>query len=127
MNRRTFTKSLAALFAVPALPAIPMAAPAAVVQVPTQARFWAIVMARMNGRCTPLMIQTALNVSKAEAERYLAQLVKEGVIYPQNILPHQPKPEIHAETQSNTVIRRVGVIVIDNMARMSVGRAVGFA
>lgn len=128
MNRRSFTKSLAALFALPALPAVSLAAPtAAVIEVPAQARFWAIVMARMNGRCTPLMIQTALNVSKAEAEGYLAQLVKEGVIFPNNVHPKRPRPEVRAEHQPDNVIRRIGTVVLDNHARLPKGQAVGFA
>ena len=122
MNRRTFTKSLAALFAVPVLPALPVAAPAAVAEVPTIARFWAIYMAGLNGHCTPLTIQTAMNVSQAEAEGYIARLVHEGVINPRMQQVVREKQATARQTA-----RRLRTIVIDNMARMPVGRAVGFA
>lgn len=114
MNRREFTKSLAALFAVPAIPlAAPMAvsaAPVAAISVPSQARFWAIYMTGLHGKCSPKALQTMLNIPAGEAQGYLNQLVSDGVIKPNNLLDglqqevrtrkvvERKKPELKPET-----------------------------
>lgn len=86
MDRRTFTQSLAALFAMPAIPVTAAAAPvAAVATVPSQARFWAIYMSALHGTCTPRALQVMLNISASEAQGYLTQLIAQGVITPSNL------------------------------------------
>ncbi len=86
MNRRSFTKALGAMFALPVMPMPTLAAAPAAVAVPSQARFWAIYMSGLHGKCTPKALQTMLNIPAAEAEGYLNQMILDGVIKPNNLL-----------------------------------------
>ncbi|MEL6966716.1 MAG: hypothetical protein AAGM04_04975 [Pseudomonadota bacterium] len=90
MNRRRFLQSAAALLALPAgaklslsAPALPVSSAAAV---PNQARFWAIYMSGLHGECTPQALQTLLNIPATDANRYIGQLVAEGVLKPNPLL-----------------------------------------
>lgn len=90
MNRRRFIQSVVAVFSLPAMPSLAFrsvapAAPAAVA-VPTQARFWGIYMTALHGECPPHALQTLLNVPAADAQKYVTQLVAEGVIKPNPLL-----------------------------------------
>jgi len=64
MNRREFTKSLAAAFTLPALP-LPAISAAQPVTVTKAARFWAIYMTHMHGDVTPGMLTLKALTPKA--------------------------------------------------------------
>lgn len=91
MNRRMFTKTLAAVFTLPALPA-PSFAAAPAVSVPSQARYWAIYMDSLHGTCTPKALQTMLNIPASQAEGYLSQMMLDGTIKPNHLLQALRKP-----------------------------------
>ena len=82
MNRRQFTQALAALFATPAVPKLPLAAPAAAPALPTTAYFWADYMTRLHARCTPEMLAPFFKADLELATRLHAQLVAENVLLP---------------------------------------------
>ncbi len=91
MKRRIFIQSLAAVFALPAAPALSLsgasaAAPTAAVAVPTQARFWAIYMSALHGECTPQTLTNLLHIPETDAKRYVGQLIADGVIKPNPLL-----------------------------------------
>ena len=102
MDRRTFTKSLAAVMTLPAMPSAALAAPSAAVSVPSQARYWAIYMNSLHGQCTPRALQVMLNIPHAQAEGYLGQLMAEGVIKP-NPLMTGIKNALRPSTQSKAL------------------------
>ncbi|WP_293443505.1 hypothetical protein [Planktotalea sp.] len=80
MNRRTFTASIAALFAAPAMPAAGSLAP--VSAAPTAASHYANakLLARAHNRCSPAMLQRLLRVDSAIATELNGMLLKRGVI-----------------------------------------------
>ncbi len=121
MKRRAFLQSLVALATVPAVPGGVRLAAAGTAGVPELARFWAGAMAKMGAQCTPLMLQTALNISKADAASHVAVLTREGVI------PHRTQrgQTFRPRPRMQRAARRMG-IVLDNHARM-VDPPVGFA
>jgi hypothetical protein len=80
MNRRSFTASLAALFAVPALPAVASLAPAAATQTAVSHYATAKLLARAHNRCSPEMLQRLLRVDSVMAQELNAMLLKRGVI-----------------------------------------------
>ena len=80
MNRRSFTASLAALFAVPALPAGASLVPAAAPQTAVSHYTTAKLLARAHNRCSPAMLQRLLRVDSAIATELNAMLLKRGVI-----------------------------------------------
>ena len=71
MDRRTFTKTLAAAMIPPAMPSVALAAPTAAVSVASQARYWAIYVNSLHGQCTLRALQVMLNIPPAQAEGYL--------------------------------------------------------
>ena len=86
MKRRSFLQSLAAVFSLPvtsslALRPVTAAVPVAV-QVPNQARFWAIYISALHGECTPKTLQNLLHIPERQATSYIGQLVADGVIKP---------------------------------------------
>ncbi len=80
MNRRSFTASLAALFAAPALPGVASLAPSAVSQSAVSHYETAKLLARAHNRCSPEMLQRLLRVDAAIARKLNAMLLKRGVI-----------------------------------------------
>ncbi len=104
MNRRRFLQSVAAVFTLPALPALSFgssaAVPSAAVAVPTQARFWAIYMSGLHGECPPHALQTLLNIPASEANTYVTQLVAEGVIKPNPLLQRSVSKLIKSDDDS---------------------------
>ncbi|MEM9579683.1 MAG: hypothetical protein AAF891_03280 [Pseudomonadota bacterium] len=79
MNRRSFTASLAALFAAPAIPLSASATPA--VSSAATARFaTAKLIARAHNACSPAMLQRLLRVDGAVAAELDAMLLRNGVI-----------------------------------------------
>jgi len=90
MNRRRFIQSLVSVFSLPAATTLPLPATAAALptaaSVPTQARFWTIYMSALHGECKPQMLQKLLGISKFDAEKYVGQLLAEGVVKPSPIL-----------------------------------------
>ena len=62
-------------------PAVAAAGPAAAA-VPAQARFWAIYMSGLHGECTPKTLQNLLHIPEIDANRYIGQLIADGVIKP---------------------------------------------
>jgi hypothetical protein len=104
MNRRRFLQSVAAVFTLPALPALSFgssaAVPSAAVAVPTQARFWAIYMSGLHGECPPHALQTLLNIPASEANTYVTQLVAEGVIKPNPLLQRSVSRLIKSDDDS---------------------------
>ena len=90
MNRRRFLQSLAAVFSLPAMPAVSLAPATAAVPtaaaVPANARFWAIYMSGLHGECTPQTLQNLLHIPEIDARRYISQLISDGVIKPNPLL-----------------------------------------
>ncbi|MEO0357231.1 MAG: hypothetical protein AAF386_02845 [Pseudomonadota bacterium] len=125
MNRRSFLTSLSALLALPAVPTVGGSAAVLSVrpEVPSLARFWAYNMTRHCGTCTPLMLQTALNVSKAEAEGYVKVLTDEGVIGPG--MGHASA--VQNTPPRSTPKRQRSVVWLDNHARMPWSRLAAYA
>lgn len=80
MNRRYFTASLAALFAVPAMPAVASLVPAATSQTAASHFATAKLLARAHNRCSPAMLQRLLRVDSAIDHELNAMLLKRGVI-----------------------------------------------
>ena len=80
MNRRSFTASLAALFAVPTLPAAASVTPVGVSAAATTHYTTAKLLARAHNRCSPAMLQRLLRVESAVATELNAMLLKRGVI-----------------------------------------------
>lgn len=81
MNRREFTKSLAAAFVVPAIPLKAVAA-AQPVNVTNAARFWAIYMTRLHGDVTPGMLTQMTGLDPVQTTAIRSKLVAENVISP---------------------------------------------
>ncbi len=81
MNRRQFTKSLAAAFAAPALPLPALGAPASA-GIPNAARFWAIYMTRLHGDVTPGMLTQMTGIDPIETRAIRAKLLADKVISP---------------------------------------------
>lgn len=84
MNRRDFTRSLAALAAVPALPlpaisAAPAAAATTAVA-PPNLYAWSAMIARVHGVCSPSMLMTFLNIDAGQAHALTSKLMTNGVI-----------------------------------------------
>lgn len=78
MNRRTFTASLAALFAAPA---VPLTVSPAVASSGAASHFaTAKLLARAHNRCSPAMLQRLLRVDEAVALELNAMLFNKGVI-----------------------------------------------
>lgn len=105
MKRRTFIQSLAAVFALPAAPSLSMpaaasAAPAAVAAVPTQARFWAIYMSALHGECTPQTLKNLLHIPEVDANRYVSQLIADGVIKPNPLLKNTVSELVKSDDDS---------------------------
>lgn len=92
MNRRRFIQSLAAMFTLPATPALSLPAAGAaaptIAAVPANARFWAVYISALHGECTPRALQNMLKIPASDAQNYLAQLVADGVIKPNPLLRH---------------------------------------
>lgn len=91
MKRRTFIQSLAAVFTLPTVGALPLQSaaasiPTAAAAVPTKARFWAIYMSSLHGECTPQTLHNLLNIPKVDANKYIGQLIADGVIKPNPLL-----------------------------------------
>lgn len=80
MNRRSFTASLAALFAAPTLPDVASVAPSAVSQTAVSHYATAKLLARAHNRCSPETLQRLLRVDGAIARELNAMLLKRGVI-----------------------------------------------
>jgi len=80
MNRRSFTASLAALFAAPAVPAAASLAPAAASQSAAAHFATAKLLARAHNRCSPAMLQRLLRIEPALAAELNTMLVNRGVI-----------------------------------------------
>lgn len=80
MNRRSFTASLAALIAAPALPAVASVAPSTAA--PTAASHFATakLLARAHNTCSPAMLQRLLRVDSAMAHELNRLLIERGVI-----------------------------------------------
>lgn len=81
MNRRSFTASLAALFAAPALPAVASLAPATAVTQTTATQYaTAKLLVRAHNSCSPAMLQRLMRVESAIARELNALLFDRGVI-----------------------------------------------
>jgi len=80
MNRRTFTASLAALFAAPAIPAVASFAPATASQTAATHYATAKLLARAHNRCSPAMLQRLLRVDSTIATELNGMLLQRGVI-----------------------------------------------
>lgn len=104
MNRRRFLQSLAAIVSAPAMPAFSMPSISVAAQsaatVPANARFWAIYMSGLHGDCTPQALQNMLNISASDAQRYVSQLVADGVIKPNPLLKRTVSHLLETEDQS---------------------------
>ncbi len=105
MNRRQFTTRLAALFAVPALPAsavsaaasAPVAAPIAV---STGASSWASYLMAMHKTCTPTMLKSVLNVSEDMAQTLHSRMVSDGIIQDGNRVVRKVKQRIKSALET---------------------------
>ena len=91
MNRRQFTRRLAAVFALPALPAISgrgLAAPLAAspgaaapaIEVSSEALYWAKYLESLHDACTPQQLKSVLNISDGAARSLHGELVAQGVL-----------------------------------------------
>lgn len=81
MNRREFTKSLAAAFTLPALP-LPAISAAQPVTVTKAARFWAIYMTHMHGDVTPGMLTQMTGLDPVQTTAIRTKLIADKVISP---------------------------------------------
>ena len=82
MNRRDFTKSIAALGLAPALPALP-ASGAAAAAAPAYTPYMyglGAHMARSIGQCSPEMLMQKLHLAPGAARAMQAQLIKGGIL-----------------------------------------------
>jgi hypothetical protein len=115
MNRRSFIQSLAAVFALPAMPLTslrPVAAgiPAAA-DVPARVKSWAVYMSDLHGECTPLTLQRLLHIPEADAKSYVGRLIADGVLRP-NPLLQQSLRKLASPDEGNlpdTVVERLEV------------------
>ncbi len=84
MNRRRFIQSLAAVFSLAANPTLLLRSATTVLPaaaaIPAEARSWAVYMSTLHGECTPHALQVMLNISAADAKKYVTQLIADGVI-----------------------------------------------
>ncbi len=82
MNRRQFTRSLAALGLAPALPALPIPATAATAQAGYTPYMYGLGahMARSTGLCSPEMLVRKLGLRPDAARAMQAQLIKSGIL-----------------------------------------------
>ena len=80
MNRRDFTKSLAALGLAPALPAMPAAAAATAPAYTPYMYGLGAHMARSTGKCSPEMLMHKLRLAPEAARAMQNQLVRSGIL-----------------------------------------------
>jgi len=85
MNRREFTKGLAALGVTPALPLPALAKAAPIAGMATDPMYvWAQFITRVHDKCSPAMLSRLLKLETSHAEGLYADLLKNGVIGPAN-------------------------------------------
>lgn len=85
MNRREFTKGLAALGVTPALPLPALSKAAPIAGMATDPMYvWAQFITRVHDKCSPAMLSRLLKLDTTHAESLYADLLKNGVIGPAN-------------------------------------------
>ena len=97
-------QSLAAVFSLPAIPTFSLSAatasaPAAAA-VPAKARFWGIYMTALHGECPPHALESILNIPAVDANKYVTQLIADGVIKPNPLLKSSVSELVKANEDS---------------------------
>ena len=105
MKRRTFIQSFAAALSLPMGATLPLRSatavlPTAAAAVPTKARFWAIYMSSLHGECTPQTLHNLLHIPKVDANRYVSQLIADGVIKPNPLLQKSVSQVLKAKDEN---------------------------
>ncbi len=116
MNRRHFLQSLSAAATIPALPALPAAAPVAI---PNSARFWAIYMTRLHGDVTPGMLTQMTGIAPASAKAIRAKLIADKVITPIGLMRKGIATALThntAEASPNLVQKAIDHVSVDDPA-----------
>ena len=128
MNRRQFTKSLAATAVAPALPLPAGSANAAQIVSDKTLRFLAIYLSGLQGKFTPAMVSKMTGADHATATRITNDLVSKSVIEPHHAAGHVavgqafPLPRARLASQANlsdqieqakTAVRKLGELTDD--------------
>lgn len=83
MNRREFTKGLAALGVAPALPLPSLANAAPVAEMAKDSMyFWAQFITRVHNKCSPAMLTRLLKLDPSHASDLYDEMLRDGVIGP---------------------------------------------
>jgi len=108
MNRRNFTKSLAALGLAPALPAMPAAASASTAASGFTPYMYGLGahLARTHGQCSPAILMQKLRLAPDAAQAMQAQLMRNGILTASNTtgLATAAQPYMRAAPAINSAV-----------------------
>ena len=111
MNRRNFTKSLAALGLAPALPAMPVAASASTAASGFTPYMYGLGahLARTHGQCSPAILMQKLRLAPDAAQAMQAQLMRNGILAASNTagLATAAQPYMRAAPAINAAVAGV--------------------
>ena len=114
MNRRQFTTGLTALAAAPALPIKAMASiPAASAAIPHPARFWAIYMSHLHGKCSPQVLSKISKIDVDVAQGYLNTLISDGVLTPTRMITKATSIQRTAQKEPTRLRERLNKFLND--------------